>query len=45
MCRITCTSDWRVVREQETGVQWILIGKHGEQDVRTKCNSMQTQID
>jgi len=38
-------SDWRVVREQETGSAMDSDWKTWRAAVRTKCNSMQTQID
>ena len=38
-------SDWRVVREQETGDAMDSGWKTWRASVRTKCNSMQTQID
>jgi len=38
-------SDWRVVREQETGSAMDSGWKTWRASVRTKCNSMQTQID
>ena len=37
-------SDWRVVREQETGSAMDSDWKTWRANVRTKCNSMQTQI-
>ena len=38
-------SDWRVIREQETGDAMDSGWKTWRGNVRTKCNSMQTQID
>ena len=38
-------SDWRVIREQETGDSMDSGWKTWRGNVRTKCNSMQTQID
>ena len=38
-------SDWRVIREQETGNAMDSDWKTWRASVRTKCNSMQTQID
>ena len=38
-------SDWRVIREQETGNAMDSGWKTWRASVRTKCNSMQTQID
>jgi len=38
-------SDWRVVREQETGTAMDSGWKTWRGNVRTKCNSMQTAID
>ena len=38
-------SDWRVVKEQETGDAMDSGWKTWRGNVRTKCNSMQTQID
>ena len=37
-------SDWRVIREQETGSAMDSGWKTWRAAVRTKCNSMQTQI-
>ena len=37
-------SDWRVIREQETGTDMDSDWKTWRAAVRTKCNSMQTQI-
>ena len=37
-------SDWRVIREQETGSAMDSGWKTWRANVRTKCNSMQTQI-
>ena len=37
-------SDWRVIREQETGSAMDSDWKTWRANVRTKCNSMQTQI-
>ena len=42
---ILAPSDWRVVREQETGSAMDSDWKTWRASVRTKCNSMQTQID
>ena len=42
---ILAPSDWRVVREQETGDDMDSGWKTWRGNVRTKCNSMQTQID
>ena len=41
---ILAPSDWRVVREQETGSAMDSGWKTWRAAVRTKCNSMQTQI-
>jgi len=41
---ILAPSDWRVVREQETGSAMDSDWKTWRAAVRTKCNSMQTQI-
>ena len=38
-------SDWRVIKEQETGDAMDSGWKTWRGNVRTKCNSMQTQID
>ena len=38
-------SDWRVIKEQETGDDMDSGWKTWRGNVRTKCNSMQTQID
>ena len=38
-------SDWRVIKEQETGSAMDSGWKTWRGNVRTKCNSMQTQID
>ena len=38
-------SDWRVIKEQETGDDMDSGWKTWRANVRTKCNSMQTQID
>ena len=38
-------SDWRVVKATETGGTMDSGWKTGRESVRTKCNSMQTQID
>ena len=38
-------SDWRVIREQETGSAMDSGWKTWRANVRTNCNSMQTQID
>ena len=43
--QILAPSDWRVVREQETGDAMDSGWKTWRASVRTKCNSMQTQID
>jgi hypothetical protein len=37
-------SDWRVIREQETGNAMDSDWKTWRAAVRTKCNSMQTQV-
>ena len=42
---ILAPSDWRVVKEQETGDDMDSGWKTWRGNVRTKCNSMQTQID
>ena len=42
---ILAPSDWRVVKEQETGDNMNSGWKTWRGNVRTKCNSMQTQID
>ena len=42
---ILAPSDWRVIREQETGDAKDSGWKTWRGNVRTKCNSMQTQID
>ena len=42
---ILAPSDWRVIREQETGSAMDSGWKTWRASVRTKCNSMQTQID
>ena len=42
---ILAPSDWRVIREQETGDAMDSGWKTWRGNVRTKCNSMQTQID
>ena len=42
---ILAPSDWRVIREQETGSAMDSDWKTWRAAVRTKCNSMQTQID
>ena len=42
---ILAPSDWRVVKEQETGSAMDSGWKTWRASVRTKCNSMQTQID
>jgi len=41
---ILAPSDWRVIREQETGTDMDSDWKTWRASVRTKCNSMQTQI-
>jgi len=41
---ILAPSDWRVIREQETGSAMDSDWKTWRAAVRTKCNSMQTQI-
>ena len=41
---ILAPSDWRVIREQETGSAMDSDWKTWRASVRTKCNSMQTQI-
>ena len=41
---IIAPSDWRVIREQETGTDMDSDWKTWRASVRTKCNSMQTQI-
>ncbi len=41
---ILAPSDWRVIREQETGDAMDSGWKTWRGNVRTKCNSMQTQI-
>tara|TARA_R110002050_G_scaffold156836_1_gene284653 strand:- start:207 stop:803 length:597 start_codon:yes stop_codon:yes gene_type:complete len=41
---ILAPSDWRVIREQETGDAMDSDWKTWRGNVRTKCNSMQTQI-
>ena len=41
---ILAPSDWRVIREQETGSAMNSGWKTWRANVRTKCNSMQTQI-
>ena len=41
---ILAPSDWRVIREQETGSAMDSGWKTWRANVRTKCNSMQTQI-
>ena len=41
---ILAPSDWRVIREQETGTDMDSDWKTWRAAVRTKCNSMQTQI-
>ena len=38
-------SDWRVIKEQETGSAMDSGWKTWRASIRTKCNSMQTQID
>ena len=38
-------SDWRVIKAQETGETMDSVWKTWRASVRTKCNSMQTQID
>ena len=43
--QILAPSDWRVIREQETGVAMDSGWKTWRGNVRTKCNSMQTAID
>ena len=43
--QILAPSDWRVVKEQETGDAMDSGWKTWRASVRTKCNSMQTQID
>ena len=42
---ILAPSDWRVTKEQETGSAMDSGWKTWRASVRTKCNSMQTQID
>ena len=42
---ILAPSDWRVIKEQETGSAMDSGWKTWRGNVRTKCNSMQTQID
>ena len=42
---ILAPSDWRVIKEQETGSAMDSGWKTWRASVRTKCNSMQTQID
>jgi len=42
---ILAPSDWRVIKEQETGSAMDSGWKTWRANVRTKCNSMQTQID
>ena len=42
---ILAPSDWRVTKEQETGDAMDSGWKTWRGNVRTKCNSMQTQID
>ena len=42
---LLASSDWRVIREQETGDAMDSGWKTWRGNVRTKCNSMQTQID
>ena len=41
---VLAPSDWRVIREQETGSAMDSGWKTWRANVRTKCNSMQTQI-
>ena len=41
---VLAPSDWRVIREQETGTDMDSDWKTWRASVRTKCNSMQTQI-
>ena len=41
---ILAPSDWRVIREQETGTDMDSDWKTWRAAVRTKCNAMQTQI-
>ena len=43
--QLLASSDWRVIREQETGSAMDSGWKTWRGNVRTKCNSMQTQID
>ena len=42
--QLLASSDWRVIREQETGSAMDSGWKTWRGNVRTKCNSMQTQI-